>query len=1456
MDRKHTIRKICVWTAGSVAVLLLLISLLFALLQTGMAKRRIIGWMISTLSAGSSFQVRMGELQGIVPFNVRLDSFTMSDREGEWVRLEGVTLRWSPAALLKRRIHINEFSSAFARLDRIPGSLKEKKEGKEEKRKFPEWPPDLPSFIVERLHIARLELGKSIAGQDAAFLIEGRMHSIDQWETLAASLRLERVDGPKALAVFSSTLKGKPPVLTIHAMAEEAEDGPLSAALGLKSKGDLSIEVAGEGPLSAWEGRLVAKASMLGSIEAGIGLKIMKEELRLTGDGRVSPYSWTALGDEYIVAIDAGYTEKGMLIVHQADFKTHVADLSLTGGFNLRKEEVDADFSLTIKTLSSYLPLSHHNIEGGLTLKGKIAGPVRQPAATLSMQILDAKFSSIHASELQGELRLASLRPLSSAFPGLALTGNGKVRGFTYPYMAALPLEHFSWAIDTEIESIEKIDIRKIACSAEDLSLTFSGRMNPKGFSLNGIAEAVIEDLGRLSGLLGKRLSGSAILRAALDAEDPGRGISARIEGEIRNPGPLPPALDVLLGKRMEYRGIATIQETSHLTISDMIIRTDSAELTGGAFLDLLTNRMRGEFLLRIPTLAVLSVPAGHPVDGALEMDVNMEGALSDLVVQGEATVNQFRAEGIRIPQWQARFRAEGLASRPRGDFRMDFSYAGGAFHAATDFSLESGHLTLSDLFITAPGAEAGGDLALDLQSPILKGSVSGRFDDVSGLSSLFLKEGIAGSGRFNALFLEEGEGQGLVLDCEGDKLRGAFGDAAGIIVYAHLTDLFHAVQGNIGVDAEEFRKGELSIETISVSAEGNAASLLFSGKVLGSYVETFEIQAQGIFTASSEGERVGISVLRGRYGEYPFFLTQPVAARRSGHEYTFEGIDVSMGGGRFAASSRISLEWVTIDTRFYDLPLRMLHMAGYPDLTGSADGTLLLSGRPEHPDASIELSVRDAGLQKAVLKKLMPVTLRTQATFTEGLVQAKASVEGIAENPFEASLRLPLEFSLSPLRLGLPPRGEIQGHVKGEASLAPISGILNLEDQVIEGIANITLSLMGDMREPRLKGIVHISNGVYENTRIGTLIKDIEISIRGDDQGLVVEDARATDGERGAISAKGFINIISAKELHAEANLTLTEFLLLRRHNLNAKADGHLTFTGSQGQAILAGRLKVGPAEFSIPERLPPEVAEIEVIEINHPGEEQKTEPAPSPRMGRAASLDLAVDFPGRIFVRGRGLDSEWKGTLHVGGDTRAPMITGNLSIVRGSFDLFGKRFALAAGDIHFDGSVPSLPTFDVTAENRRKDLTSRIRFSGTPSALSLKLESDPPFPSDEILARVLFGRSVTEVTPLQAVRLAQAVNTLSGRSGGVLDFMGRTRMFIGVDQLGIRQSEEGSGVTSVTVGKYLAEGIYLEMDKGVGTEPSKISVEVDLTPNITIESETGSDSRGGGILNWKWDY
>ena len=225
--------------------------------------------------------------------------------------------------------------------------------------------------------------------------------------------------------------------------------------------------------------------------------------------------------------------------------------------------------------------------------------------------------------------------------------------------------------------------------------------------------------------------------------------------------------------------------------------------------------------------------------------------------------------------------------------------------------------------------------------------------------------------------------------------------------------------------------------------------------------------------------------------------------------------------------------------------------------------------------------------------------------------------------------------------------------------------------------------------------------------------------------------------------------------------------------------------------------------------------------------------------------------EIPSKTFVRGRGLESEWRGNLTVKGDATAPVVLGSLRVHRGFFDFLDKRFQLRQGTLDFYGASPPLPRISLEAAAAGLDMTAVLRVTGPVDAIKITLDSEPSMPQDEVLARLLFDKKLEEISAVQAIQLAAAVRTLT--SGGT-SLLGRTRGALGLDTLDVGGSE--SGGASVKAGKYLSENVYLEVESGITDASSKVRVEMDLTPQISVETQVDQDSNSAFGINWKFDY
>jgi translocation and assembly module TamB len=437
---------------------------------------------------------------------------------------------------------------------------------------------------------------------------------------------------------------------------------------------------------------------------------------------------------------------------------------------------------------------------------------------------------------------------------------------------------------------------------------------------------------------------------------------------------------------------------------------------------------------------------------------------------------------------------------------------------------------------------------------------------------------------------------------------------------------------------------------------------------------------------------------------------------------------------------------------------------------------------------------------------------------------------------------------------LAAPSQGEWTGALKGEINLEPIGRLVDLHEQKLSGVAALDLKLNGSWDRPGATGEVRLTKGAYENLRTGTIFKEIEMEIEARSSLLVVNRATATDGEKGRLSAQGLLELSPRQGFPFRLNLSLERAKPFRYDWGSAVLGGDLTLTGSFAEALLAGRIRVESAEFRIPDRLAPEIQNLQVIEINKPGgTPQAAAEAVRPSLW-PLSLDLVVLSLGRVFLTGRGLESEWLGEVHISGEATQPTVAGTLSVVRGSVNFLGKRFELEKGSIYLDGSSPPSPRIDVEAESKSKDIVATLHLLGPVQRLEMKLTSDPPFPQDEILSRLLFGRSASNITPLQALQLADSVNTLA--RGGGLDLLARTRQVLGLDQLTLKPTGKTQEKTALSAGKYLSEDVYLEVEQGVSAETGKASLKWEITPNITVQTEVGVNAEAGVGIHWRWDY
>ncbi|MEM9122595.1 MAG: translocation/assembly module TamB domain-containing protein, partial [Pseudomonadota bacterium] len=540
-------------------------------------------------------------------------------------------------------------------------------------------------------------------------------------------------------------------------------------------------------------------------------------------------------------------------------------------------------------------------------------------------------------------------------------------------------------------------------------------------------------------------------------------------------------------------------------------------------------------------------------------------------------------------------------------------------------------------------------------------------------------------------------------------------------------------------------------------------------------------------------------------------------------------------------------------------LPLGVLSLVS-PDfpMGGLADGRFAYRvGRG--PDAAdVALTITDFISKSVLSQNPKAIDLALEGGWTGRQAELDLTVTRLTAEPGLVTVRVPVTRGPQSLVPTLQDNAALDGRIDLKGSVADLMAFYPQTDHVASGNLVLDFTLSGTVDSPKLSGEARLSDGRYENQNAGLLLTDLALNTQLDDSDRLTFSVDGKDGETGSIRGEGEVLLDQSAKFPLKVSIDLADAVLIRRDDLTARASAETTAEGDLGGLSVTGDILVQALEFRIPDGVPPSVV---TIPITVEGEETGTgEGAGAPEGSDVPiDLDVTVRIPGRAFVRGRGLESEWQGDLSVRGTAARPEVLGDLSTVRGTFDFAGRSFLIERGAIGFDGLVPPDPRLDVEMRTEVEDIEAILLVTGRATSPDLSVTSEPSRPSDSVLALVLFGKDISELNTFEVVRLANAVRSL--QSGGGFDAVGSVRRSLGVDQLeldlgGGGESAGGLDSASVKLGKYVTDTIFVGVKRGIRSGESAVAVEVDVTDSITMETEVNQQSDSSIGFNWKWEY
>ncbi|WCT73109.1 translocation/assembly module TamB domain-containing protein [Sphingomonas naphthae] len=415
---------------------------------------------------------------------------------------------------------------------------------------------------------------------------------------------------------------------------------------------------------------------------------------------------------------------------------------------------------------------------------------------------------------------------------------------------------------------------------------------------------------------------------------------------------------------------------------------------------------------------------------------------------------------------------------------------------------------------------------------------------------------------------------------------------------------------------------------------------------------------------------------------------------------------------------------------------------------------------------------------------------------------------------------------------------------------------LTGIAGQELSGPVAVAADFGGRLDRPSLTGIARANALRYENSAYGTVISNIALDGRFTQSRLELVSLTGKAGS-GSLSASGTVGLDAASGFPIDLKATLRRAQLARSDALGATVSGNIAVTNSQSAgALIKGDLTIPEARYEIIRQGAAEVAELEGVRRRTDRPQTEAEKQAAAGVPSNWKLDIRVRADNKIFVSGMGLEAEWATDLRVGGTASDPRVVGTLSVVRGTYSFASRRFELAnTGKVRFEGGAVTDPSLALAASTTVEGVTATINIGGRAMNPQVTFTSTPSLPQDEVLSRLLFGQSVTSLSPTQAIQLAAALNSLRG-SGGGLNPLGKLRSASGIDRLRVLGADKTAGRgTALAAGQYISNDIYVEIITDArGFTATQL--EVALSKALSLLSQTGSFGGSSASVRYSKDY
>ena len=438
-----------------------------------------------------------------------------------------------------------------------------------------------------------------------------------------------------------------------------------------------------------------------------------------------------------------------------------------------------------------------------------------------------------------------------------------------------------------------------------------------------------------------------------------------------------------------------------------------------------------------------------------------------------------------------------------------------------------------------------------------------------------------------------------------------------------------------------------------------------------------------------------------------------------------------------------------------------------------------------------------------------------------------------------------------SPLRMTL------NADMPSIAWIAPFAGQRDLE---LDGSVKMAVTGTGTVGTPVLNGSVNGDGMAVRWPEQGVRLRNGQLRSQLAGDRLVLQRLYL-EGRTGSVTADGSIRF-GAGDPAMQLNLVANKLEALSRPDRTVVVSGNAALVRDATRFTLDGNFRADRALIEFAPAGRPTISS-DVIVLGRG--------KPVPREPKEAEVPLTVnlvaDLGDNFHMRGLGLDAMLEGSVRVRMvGSRPPRVNGTIRVASGNYAAYGQKLAIERGVITFSGAMDN-PALDVLAVRKQpgaeqlseSNVEAGVQVRGTAQSPQARLVSTPNVSDSEKLAWLVLGHGMEGTSGNEKDVLSAAAGALLGGKGGTGGITSKMANALGVDELGIGQGRngdaEGLANTVVTIGKRISSRAYLSFEQGATTASSLVRLRYKLTPRITLQFQTGTNTALDVLYAWAFD-